>query len=295
MSLAVKRVGADTIEGLAIPYGGTFAGKDVTGEAFDANTDLCIDWFGRGGRPLLYDHGLDDVHQAVKVGRQVDYEDRDGGLWAQSQLDLNAKYRRFIDELIEKEALGYSSGAMSHLATKNRSTGILKRWPWVELSLTPIPAEPSTLGVYYTTKSITEALEGLDIDIPPAVKAAMTALDDWASTRDDDDAPAASYADEYDRLLVASKAFVDRSSDIADLRAKSGRVLSAANRARLSQLRERIAAANEHAGVVLTDLDELLTATDPDAKPDPEASKRLWSAVFEALAIEAHEIGVHID
>ncbi len=178
---------------------------------------------------------------------------------------------------------------MPHLATKNAKTGLLTRWPWVELSLTPIPAEPSTLGVHYT-KSAHDALAALEdggVDVPDAVKAAFTALDTWAETKDQ--APAAkSYADDYERVLLDVSTFVDRSSDLADLRVKSGRVLSAANRARLVELRTRIASASEHAGVVLKDLDELLTTT------DPEATKALWAATFEALALEARLSGVDL-
>ncbi len=293
-SLAVKRVGPDTIEGLAIPFATALkSGKDLVGESFDANTDLCIDWFGSGGRPLLYDHGLDKAHKAVKVGRQTEYETREEGIWAQSQLDLNARYRKAVDELIEREAVGYSSGAMPHLSTKNARTGLITRWPWVELSLTPIPAEPLTLGVHYM-KSIGESLDLLEADgmiIPSPVKAALAAVDTWAETRDEAHA-ATSYAEEYDRLLVASKAFVDRSSGLSDLRAKSGRVLSASNRSKLSELRERIASATESASGVLADLDSLLVETDPEAAA--EASKALWGAVFEALAEEARSLGVDV-
>lgn len=293
VTFALKRTGRDTIYGLAIPFGGTFGGRDIAGETFDANSDLCIEWFGKSGRPVIYDHGLHGEMKTSVVGRQTDYETKAEGIFAESQLKMNAMYRRAIDELLDQEALGYSSGAMPHLAKKNARTGVITQWPWVELSLTPIPAEPSTLGVHYI-KSATAALdllEAVEVVIPDPLKAALAALDQWAETRDE--APAAStYADDYDRLLVSAKAFVDRSSGLVDLRAKSGRVLSAANRDRLVELRSRIASASEHATGVLQDLDELLTATDPDALADAE--KALRTAVFEALLSESRALGVEV-
>lgn len=234
---AVKFVGTDTIEGLAIPFGGTFAGKDLHGETFDAKTDLCIEWFGESGRPLLYDHGLDGAMKTGVVGRQTEFETRAEGVWAQSQLDMSAKYRKAVDKLIEKSALGYSSGAMPHLATKN-AQGVITRWPWVELSLTPMPAEPSTLGVHYT-KSAAEALaffEAVDLDIPAPLKAALAALDEWADTRDDEGLPdGLKFAEHADRLLADVEAFRIRTASLVDLRGKSGRVLSATARERLLQ------------------------------------------------------------
>jgi hypothetical protein len=223
---AVKFVGPDTIEGLAMPFG-----EDVDGEQFTKSTDLCIDWFGSSGRPLLYNHGLDSAHKAQKVGQQTEYEERDGGIWAQAQLNANARYRKHIDGLIEKGALGYSSGAYPHLATKNRA-GELTRWPWVELSLTPFPAHPGALGVHFV-KSSAEFLDYFD-DIPEPLKAAMAALDEWAETRDDEGLPdGLKFAEHADRLLADVEAFRLRTGSIADLRAKAGRVLSASTRERL--------------------------------------------------------------
>jgi hypothetical protein len=243
---AVKFVGPDTIEGLAMPFG-----MDTDGEAFTKSTDLCIDWFGPSGRPLLYNHGLDRVHKAQKVGQQTEYEVRDEGIWAQSQLNANARYRKAIDKLVEEGALGYSSGAYPHLATKNRA-GELTRWPWVELSLTPFPAHPGALGVHYV-KSSADFLDLLDTEVPDPLKAALAALDEWATTTDDDALPdGAKFADLVDRLSVDGPAWVKARRDWY---AKSGRVLSAATR-------ERIATHPNALRQLADDLDELLSSAD---------------------------------
>jgi hypothetical protein len=57
---------------------------------------------------------------------------------------------------VQKGKLGYSTGSVAHLV--ERLEGNIKRWPVYELSLTPTPAEPRTLGVEY--------LKGLGVVIP---------------------------------------------------------------------------------------------------------------------------------
>ena len=222
---AVKFVGPDTIEGLAFP----FDSFDTDAETFTKSTNFHEDWFP-GGRPLLYHHGLDRAHKAAKVGLQTEYEDREGGRWAQSQLDVNAKYRKHIDKLIDEGALGYSSGAYAHLAQKN-AKGEITEWPWVELSLTPMPAHPETLGVHYVKSADFLALFE---EVPPAVKAAIAALDDWAPTRDFDALLATgSLEEKAGRVSAAAKELRDHARAHAEMRAKAGRVLSAQTRERL--------------------------------------------------------------
>lgn len=247
---ALKFVGPDTIEGLAFPFGSI----DTDGETFTKATDLCEDWFP-AGRPLLYAHGLDPAHKAAKVGRQTEYETREEGIWAQAQLDKNARYRKAIDRLVDEGKLGYSSGAYAHLATKN-AKGELTRWPWVELSLTPMPANPETLGVHYIKSA--DFLDLFEDGIPPAVAAAIKALDDWASTRDHDAGLATgSLEEKAGRVTAAVAELRDHAKAYADMRAKSGRVLSAATRERLtrhpSSLRE-----------LADDLDALLGEADAE-------------------------------
>lgn len=67
------------------------------------------------------------------------------------------------------------------------------------------------------------------------------------------------YADEGETVLATVEAFIGRSKSLADLRRKEGRVLSDANRKRLSSLLESLQA-------VEADIAELLTATEPAPK-----------------------------
>ena len=84
----------------------------------------------------------------------------------------------------------------------------------------------------------------------------------------DDEGPLAGlpFADHLDRVLIEVDGIVSRSKSLRDLRAKDGRELSAANRARLERLRDSIRAIEE----TKAELEELLertgTVEDPDAK-----------------------------
>lgn len=264
---AVKFVAPDTIEGLAFPFGLV----DTDGETFTKSTDLCEDWFPNG-RPLLYNHGLDRAHKAARVGRQTEYEEREGGIWAQAQLEANARYRKHIDRLIEEGTLGYSSGAYAHLATKN-TKGELTRWPWVELSLTPMPANPATLGVHYIKSA--DFLDLFDEAVPPAVKAAVSALDEWASRDSTAGLVTGSLEEKAGRATAAATELRDHVMAYAAMRAKTGRVLSAQTRERLlrhpASLRE-----------LAEDLDGLLSEADAE-KTKSVSSVALDRDVAETL------------
>jgi hypothetical protein len=288
---AIKFSAPDTVEGLAIPFGSAKS-RDLDGEFFTADTDLCIEWFGQGGRPSLYDHGIDGKMRTTVIGRQVDHEVREEGVWASVQLDRAAQYRKTVDELIEQGALGFSSGAMPHLATKSRN-GQITRWPWVELSLTPIPAHPGTVVHYVKSADALAHLREAGTVIPEGLtESALKALDEWADARALGEPPdGLTYAEHFDRVLVDARALAERGHDISMLRAKAGRVLSSANRQRLATLRDRIRDSSAQAADVLRDLDELLASTDPEA----EKSSALMAVILEAEATRARLFGATID
>jgi hypothetical protein len=58
-------------------------------------------------------------------------------------------------------------------------------------------------------------------------------------------------------LLADVQAFIERAGSLADLRSKEGRDLSAANRARLSELRDLL-------GACAKDIEGLLDTTEPE-------------------------------
>ena len=272
---ALKFVGPDLIEGPAFLFN-----RDISGESFTPDTDLCIDWFGKSGRPLLYEHGMDDALKASLVGRQTDYEVRAEGIWAQSQLDRNARYRKAIDGLVERGALSYSGGAMQHLATKS-AAGAIKRFPWVELSLTPTPANPANGSVYYLKSADAIAhFEAIDVELPDPLKAALSALDEWADSRNV--APVSErLADRLDRVSVEVDGLREHAGEYLAMRAKSGRVLSQATRDRLLNHPASLRA-------LADDLDELLTSADGAGK----SAGDLWLQQIESEAAFARFLGV---
>jgi hypothetical protein len=142
IDFALKRVSPDVVEGLAIPYG-----VDTDGEQFTPDTDLCLDWFpgGKSGRPVLYDHGLEAPGPSV-IGRQTEYEERAGrplGAGAAHQEPPVPQGRRPPRRRGRPRLLVGRDGAPRHL--QQADPNAITRWPWVELSLTPIPAHPGAM------------------------------------------------------------------------------------------------------------------------------------------------------
>jgi hypothetical protein len=141
-TVEIKAITDDTIT--VAGYGVVFGGKDLEGETFTPSTDYMLDLVPQ--KLVMYDHG-----QNEKIGHTIGTLKNDGitadeyGLWIEAELDRHAKYVEQIRELAERKALGWSSGSVAHLTQRNGTT--IKRWPVVEFSLTPTPAEPRTLGV----------------------------------------------------------------------------------------------------------------------------------------------------
>jgi hypothetical protein len=273
--VAVKRVSANIVEGLAIPYG-----LDVDGEEFTADTNVCLDWFGKSGRPVLYDHGLEAPGPSV-IGRQIDYEERPDGRWAQAQLATNHRYRKAVDALIDQGALGFSSGAMQHLVTKRGSR--LTQWPWVELSLTPVPAHPGAMVHYVKSTQLLEHIEDADTQLSiAAVKAIAAGLDPEATP------DTATLDERAGRVSAAIDELRDHARAAAAMRAKSGRVLSAVNRDRIS----KAIASKQSVLDAYADLEALLAETEPESATKAAAAIRAAELAF--LASEAARLGVEV-
>lgn len=121
--------------------------KDLTGDYFTRESYLGP---RRGdGVDVLFHHGFPIA--GMKAAEELaDYlfppvktEDSDEGLLASVILDRRKKYERMVYELVEQKALGWSTATASH-TVRRADDGWLKRWPIIEISLTPEPAEPRT-------------------------------------------------------------------------------------------------------------------------------------------------------
>lgn len=122
-------------------YGVVFGAIDLTGETFTPDTDFMIGLVP--SKPVLYDHALGTVKHFIGSVKSVAPDEY--GLWVEAELERNTEYVTQVIALAEKGALGWSSGTAGHLTRRDGS--IIKRWPLIEFSLTPTPAEPRTLGV----------------------------------------------------------------------------------------------------------------------------------------------------
>jgi HK97 family phage major capsid protein len=159
MPTSLKTLDAATgrIGGYLIAWGSPRQ-RDLQGEYFTPQTDLGLEWYAQ--RPVLYHHGLDGALKAAVIGVIDHLHADEQGVWAEAQLDLRQQYARTIQHLIERGTLGWSSGSLPHLV-EVASDGRITRWPIVEGSLTPTPAEPRRTEVH-TIKSAYAAL-GLDV------------------------------------------------------------------------------------------------------------------------------------
>lgn len=155
---ALKTLGEDRVGGYLVVWGDA-SHPDLHGEYFTPQTDLALDWFPR--RPVLYHHGLDGTVKAALVGAIDTLRADEVGLWAEAQLDLRQRYVRAVRDLVTRGMLAWSSGSLPHLV-EVAADGQIKRWPIIEGSLTPTPAEPRRTTVR-AIKSAYEAL-GLPLD-----------------------------------------------------------------------------------------------------------------------------------
>lgn len=162
MTVTIKSVTDTTVT--VAGWGMVFGGNDLDGEQFTRDTDLMLDLVPV--KPVLYDHGQRMVKHFI--GKVTKAEVSDEGVWVEAELDRHAEYVDHVMRLVEKGALGWSSGSVGHLT--RREGGVIKAWPVVEWSLTPTPAEPRTVGVE-VIKSLMAHDPSFEALLPDDVKA----------------------------------------------------------------------------------------------------------------------------
>jgi hypothetical protein len=150
-----------TIEGLGIPFGGPFAGRDSYGTYASARTNFHWDLFPdivpvtvrAGGedqvvgearfiRPVTFNHGFDPEIGLDRTGGWSPIRTDADGVWVQAQLDKRAKWYGRIGELLDKDGLGFSSGSAEHSVRFDDRSGEWLDWPAYELALTPTESNP---------------------------------------------------------------------------------------------------------------------------------------------------------
>lgn len=137
---AVKALGGGRIGGYAVLWG-DHQRTDLTKEYFTPDTaDLTTIFKQLGRLPNLYAHGGDGSVRSAIIGVIDTMIPDDIGLWYEAQLERASAYREAVLRLIERGLLGSSSGTLP-AAREVAPDGHIKRWPIVEVSLTPAPAE----------------------------------------------------------------------------------------------------------------------------------------------------------
>jgi hypothetical protein len=142
-------------------YGIVFGGKDLEQDTFEADTDYMLDLVPV--KPITFNHTKNlarsvpsEMREAVKrlpvikdaIGfvENKSIEKDDVGLWIEATIETNRKYLEFVKEIAKRGLLGLSSSTAFAFSDSD-DYGKITRWPIVEFALTPIPAEPRTLGV----------------------------------------------------------------------------------------------------------------------------------------------------
>jgi hypothetical protein len=105
--MAVKYVSRDLIRHPVFLWGDPKQ-TDVELEYFKKATDFWDKEYADLKRPLTWDHAQDPEwkNENPIIGMTLEYEDDDVARWAISKLERNRKYRKAIDELIEKRSVG---------------------------------------------------------------------------------------------------------------------------------------------------------------------------------------------
>jgi len=118
---------------------------DMTGEYFDEYTDFAFK-SNTISCPMLFNHGLPIGSGAVAtrfanaVFPNATIERVPNGLFGTIKLSPSDPLQSAVAKMIENGALRFSSGSTTQFA--RRESGRITRWPIVELSVTPQPAEP---------------------------------------------------------------------------------------------------------------------------------------------------------
>ena len=138
---AVKSLGNDRVGAYAVLWGDETK-KDLTGEFFDQNTEeLTAIYDAVGKLPYLYHHAADENVKTSVIG-VVDTLKPDAiGLWYEAQLRAAGDYDAYIKKLIEGKKLKTSTQTFAIARRVDEKSGHIERWPIVEITATPTPAE----------------------------------------------------------------------------------------------------------------------------------------------------------
>lgn len=166
--------GSVTLSGLAVVFDepGT-KNRDLTGEYFTADT-----YYGAASKsgsitvdaPFHHHIPLDGSAKAAELADAILGEatmtKTDAGWLASLVLPMRTAYEKEIAQLAKDGKLGWSTGTAPHMYRAAKS-GQITRWPIIEVSPTPIPAEPRTYaGVKSLSSMVADYATGDGADAP---------------------------------------------------------------------------------------------------------------------------------
>lgn len=161
---------------------------DLDGEYFSPETQgIDFAFKAAGAIPGFYHHAMDPVFKNLPTGRVDIMHPDDKGvwireklftpdelvdldLWAESQIDLAAKYMEAIRKLVNKGILFWSSGTLPGAREVARDGHIL-RWTDAEATATISPSAVPTGKITTHIDWVQKAYNGLGLDFAKAVEA----------------------------------------------------------------------------------------------------------------------------
>lgn len=160
---SMKAISGNRFGGMMVKFTSA-ARKDLTREFFDNTTDFLLSDYPATGK-ALYHHGLDPDMDVHPIGEVVHAEVRPDGIYGELELQFANRYKahiktlnqpatwkaeqeamadeyeKLLAELITAGKLAWSTGALPQ-GVRTADDGHIERWPIIERSLTPTPAEP---------------------------------------------------------------------------------------------------------------------------------------------------------
>lgn len=140
----VKRLGDNKIGGYLVRFTDE-SQPDLAGDYFNADTYFGVE--DGATVPVLFNHGLDKTMGNEVLAKGSLRKDK-YGIWVETVLDERKEYTKYVMELVDKGALGLSSGAVGIPEwVPSQKAKWIKSWVIGEGSLTHTPCEPKTLVV----------------------------------------------------------------------------------------------------------------------------------------------------
>jgi hypothetical protein len=159
--MLIKSLGNDRVGSHAVLWGDETK-KDFTGEYFDRATEELTSIFDTVGKlPYIYHHALDGTLKTRVTGIVDVLRVDDIGLWYEAQLLMADEYDAQIKKLFLEGKLKTSSQTFP-AARRVSKTGHIERWPIIEITATPTPAEYRMQPVEFLKTAYANL--GIDLD-----------------------------------------------------------------------------------------------------------------------------------